>query len=347
MSDDAALPAAQASLAAHFAGGSMSPALAIMLDPLMFERAKQIAVYMSKADGFTPPHLIGKQEACFAVVTRALTWKLDPFAVAQATYSTPGGKVGYEGKLVQAILENSGHIDGPVRFEHYGDWSRVKGKFAIRKSDKGKDYAVATWTREDAQGLGVTVKAKVRGETELREWPLDLDQCFPLNSTLWATDPKTQICYTAVRRFGSVAAPGLMMGVPFDREDWDDETARVSRAKDVTPPASANGKSKLDAFVDAHAPSPDPEVQEHPKDVSQDTTYDPDTGEVDEADDTREPDPLTNGKLSIQWPGEKAAQELTEANARALWSAKSEGKPEAWKRSCLDLNPELARLVQA
>ena len=230
----------------QFVTGPMSPALAIMLDPVMFERAKQMATYLSRAEGFTPTHLLGKAEACFAVVTRSLTWKLDPFAVAGSTYQTPGGRIGYEGKLCQAILENSGALDGPVRFKHYGDWSKVKGKFTIAKSDKGKDYARQTWTRADAEGLGVTVSARVKGEDEPRTWDFDLDQAFPLNSTLWATDPKTQICYTAVRRFASVAAPGLFMGVPFDREDLADNIG-PERAKDVTPPRAKS--PTLDEFV--------------------------------------------------------------------------------------------------
>jgi hypothetical protein len=212
-------------------GRHASPALQIMLDPALFDRAKLIATYMARAEGMIPRHLIGKTEACFAVVVRSITWKLDPFAVATCTYQTPGGSVGFEGKLCQAVLENSGKLEGPIRFIHYGDWSQVQGKFEVRKSAKGNDYAVPTWTDANAKGLGVTVSAKVVGEPEPREWSFDLIQAYPRNSTLWATDPKTQICYTAVRRFANVAAPGLFMGVPFDR----DEVAEYNAPIDVTP----------------------------------------------------------------------------------------------------------------
>ncbi|KKK50975.1 hypothetical protein LCGC14_3119640, partial [marine sediment metagenome] len=75
---------------------------------------------------------------------------------------------------------------------------------------------------------------QIVGEPEEREWSFDLVQAFPRNSTLWATDPKTQICYTAVRRFANVAAPGILMGVPFDREDWAESSPE--HAKDITPP---------------------------------------------------------------------------------------------------------------
>lgn len=271
--------------------GGMSPAMAIMLDDRLFERAKDIAKYLSRAEGFIPGHLLGKPEACFAVVVRSLTWKLDPYAVALATYQTPGGRVGFEGKLCQAILENSGKIVGPVTYEHYGDWSKVQGKYEIRKSAKGNDYAARTWDRADTIGLGVTVRAQVRGEPETRAWSFDLIQAFPLNSTLWALDPKTQICYTAVRRFASVAAPGLLMGVPFEGDLLDP----VTMARDVTPiPAERPTRASVAARA---APTEPEEPTDAPDPPDMDREYrramgeyvDDDTGEIVEDAPATEP----------------------------------------------------------
>lgn len=216
----------------------MAPGLAIMFNDALYDRCKQIATVMSRAQGFTPRHLLGQVEACFAVVTRAITWKLDPLAVAQSTYQTPGGQVGYEGKLVQAILENSGHLVGPVTYEHFGDWSKVQGKWRKAKSTKGNDYAVQGWTDEDEIGLGVIVRAQVRGEDKPREFVMLLRECFPRNSTLWALRPSQQICYTAGRAFGNIAAPGLLMGVPFSGDD--DESMML----DVTPSSGSRPDRK-------------------------------------------------------------------------------------------------------
>lgn len=224
---------------------TLPAALAMMLDDQAYDRIKQLAGVLSKAEGVTPSHLLGKPEACFAVVSRAITWKLDPWAVANATYQTPGGRVGFEGKLVHAILERSGKFEGAIRFEHFGDWSKLAGKFVVKENQRGGKYPAPTWTQADAtaNGLGVKVVGKVRGEVEPREWSLRLDQCFPLNSTLWATDPATQICYTAVRRFAHLAAPSLLMGAPFE-EDPDP----FANMRDVTPaparPQPADHKPK-------------------------------------------------------------------------------------------------------
>lgn len=201
---------------------AMPSALAIFLDDRMYQRCCEIALRMSKAEGMTPRHLLGKPEACFAIVERSLSWRLSPFAVAMSTYQTPGGSIGFEGKLVQAVIENSGHLDprsGGVHYEFTGDWSKVQAKYTW-KENNGKKYTAATWTDADAiaGGCGVIVSAQLRGEAKPRSLQFDLIQAQPRNSTLWATDPKTQLCYAAVRRFSSVAVPGLLMGVPFEDE---------------------------------------------------------------------------------------------------------------------------------
>jgi hypothetical protein len=207
----------------------MPTALALYFDPRIFEVAKSVAEMMAKAEGITPKHLLGKKEACFAVCTRAFGWKLDPFWVGRGTFQTPGGQIGFEGKIIHAIIEQSGHLEpgtNGVRFHHYGDWSHVQGKFVERESKREDEhgnkvkYKVPAWTDEDAKkgGCGVVVRARLRGEDVDRELRFDLIQAQPRNSTLWATDPMTQIKYAAVRRFASSVVPGVLMGVPLDDE---------------------------------------------------------------------------------------------------------------------------------
>jgi hypothetical protein len=199
----------------------------IMFNDDLYERCKQVATLMSKARGITPPHLIDCGEACFAVVLKALTWKLDPYSVAASTFQIQGGKIGYEGKLVQAILENSGALEpfelegfegGLVQRKYIGDWERVRAKFLMKKSDKGKDYPVPNWPADAEEGLGIIIAAKVKGEVEPRQFTFWMKEAYPRFSTLWAIRPSQQIHYTAVRAFANVVAPGLFMGVPFETD---------------------------------------------------------------------------------------------------------------------------------
>lgn len=241
----------------------MAPGLALLFNDKLYERCKDVARIMADARGFTPPHLIGNQHACFGVVQNSITWRLTPQLVAASTYATPGGKIGYEGKLVQAILENSGRLEGGVEYELIGDWNKVRGKHKKATSSKGHEYFVSDWKPEDEAGLGVIVRAKVRGENRVREMePFMLRSCWPRNSTLWATRPEQQIKYTACRAFANTVMPGILMGVPFD-SDMDHGTMI-----DVTP----SRPSRSD-FEQPRSPKTDP-AQERPEPVTEERTQD-------------------------------------------------------------------------
>lgn len=248
----------------------MSPGLAIFFNDTLYNRCKQVAIHMSKAEGMMPRHLQGKPEACFAVVSRAIVWKLDPFSVAMSTYQTPGGSIGYEGRLIQAILENSGKLEGGINYEFRGDWSAVKGRFRLQEGKNGNKYPVPTWGPKEAEGLLVVVSAQVKGETTPRTLDFELAEAFPLNSPLWATAPHRQIRYTAVRAFANQVVPSLLMGVPFDvdptgfyGEPITEVNPRPTRAEfvpsgEMKPPA-AKGKTGFERPVEVTDVQPEPQ----------------------------------------------------------------------------------------
>jgi hypothetical protein len=254
MPDDGRLPSipvADRSLG-DLGGSGLPPSLQILLDEGLYNRMKQLATLMSRAEGFTPRHLIGKGEACFAIINTALDWKLNPHFVARHTYQTPGGSIGFDGALVQGVLESSNKFIGSPKFEYRGDWEKLTGKFEKKTSGKGNEYVVGTWTDEDALGLGIIVRWQVRGEAEQRCWPGEttpfwLTQCYPRNSPLWATDPKTQIAYLAIRRFANLAAPGILGAASFD---YDDMIEASDLARDVTPP-----RPRPEDFVERETPT--------------------------------------------------------------------------------------------
>lgn len=219
-----------------------SLSLQIMFDDKLYDRTTSIAARMADAAGFVPKHLLGKPASCYAVVMRAIVWGLDPFAVANATYPV-NDKIGFEGKLCHAILERSGAFDGRIKYEMIGDWSKVQGKFTMKESAKkdengfAKKYAARNWTDADEEGLGVKVIATIKGEVVPEVFTFMLKQAQPRNSTLWATDPVTQIKYLAIRRFANVVVPDIFMGVPFDVEDHES-------MKDVTPLRATEPRKK-------------------------------------------------------------------------------------------------------
>lgn len=274
----AGLPAAPGQAMVRLGNGPISmrdlvaqPALMTVLD--------KFSNRLAQARGMCPQHLLGNQYACFAVVWNSINWNLNMFAVARSTYPLPGGGVGYEAKLVQAICESSGKMDGGFKREYYGDWSKVQGKHTTKttqKDGKTKEHKVKTYTDADEAGLGVRITAKLKDRSEPDVLDFDLRDAFPRNSTLWATDPKTQLYYTALRRWASVNAPSLIMGLP-----GEDDTAPYGfdHAIDITPlgdPAGAaiDGTAQQASTVEVvDLPNEDEQQQ-------QGGAYDPETGEV-------------------------------------------------------------------
>jgi RecT family len=217
---------------------SLPMALRLLFDDDLYNRTKQVATYMSRAVGFTPRHLLGQPEACFAVATMALKAQIDPFFLAMNAYQTPGGQIGFMTKAYQAIADS--HLKRPPQVEYRGDWRRVVGKFEIKTGNTGKPYASATWTRKDAEGLSAVVTFHFKDLEQPESFEMDLEQAFPLNSTLWATDPKMQFRYLIVRRGLNAIRPGIM-GMAKHVEDITEEEAELEAREmvDVTPPRAA------------------------------------------------------------------------------------------------------------
>lgn len=212
----------------------MAPGLAIYFVDALYQRCKAVALRMSEARGMVGPHLINNPGACMAIISRSITWNLDPFAVAQATYEVKG-KIGYEGKLCQAILENSGSIEGQLKFEFFGDWDKLRGKFKMTGAvGSGERKPQQLWTDEDEIGLGVKVSAQVKGETTPREEEFFFAEMQPRNSTLWILRPKQQMRYATARAYGNLATPGIFMGIPFDIDPSG--MGQGGDMVDITPP---------------------------------------------------------------------------------------------------------------
>lgn len=203
------------------------------------ERIFKFAEMMAKGTATVPKHLQGNPSDCLAVVMQATQWGMNPFAVAQKTHVTQGGALGYEAQLISAVITANAPVTGAPEYEYIGNWSKVLGKVEERKSDKGGKYYVATYTKADEEGLGVTCRMTMKGEAHPRELTVMLSQCYPRFSTQWATDPKQQISYVAIRKWSRMFAPGVILGVNEVEETTEQAPRDMGPADVVQPTASA------------------------------------------------------------------------------------------------------------
>lgn len=184
----------------------------MVLDYQAMEQMSRLADMMANGRATVPQHLQGSPADCMAVIMQAAQWRMNPFAVAQKTHVV-SGTLGYEAQLVNAVVCSSTKVKDSFHYEWFGEWTKVIGNFATRKNQNGKEYQVPAWTAADEKGLGIRVWATLKGESEPRVIELLLSQAQVRNSTLWASDPKQQLAYLAVKRWARLYAPDVILGV--------------------------------------------------------------------------------------------------------------------------------------
>lgn len=208
----------------------------MVFDLAAYDQMERLAKLMASGRSTVPDHLKGNVADCFAIVMKAMQWKMDPFAVAEKTFQV-GGKLGYEGQLVHAVLLNSGILDGRPTSRYFGEWGKVVGKFTIKESKpdpakpnkKPGQYRVPAWTMQDEVGLGIVFSATIKGEADPREREVLLAEAQTRNSTLWATDPKQQLFYFATRVWARMNAPEVLLGV-YTREELEAGLVDINEA---------------------------------------------------------------------------------------------------------------------
>lgn len=338
-------------------GPTLRPSMRIMLEPHLFGHVQNIAKIMARAEGITPRHLIGRENACFSVIINSLDWGLNPFMVAGATYETRGGKIGYMAVLVHAIMQASGQLDEPLEKRFIGDWTPILGKYEIRErveENRRTRYAEPTWTDAVARecGAGVRIDAVVRKKPIAFEFLLY--QAWPRHSVLWATDPQTQLYYAALRRFANAHLSSAMMGLVIEGDD-DEVVAVGNEPIDVTPappptapPRAMVAMAERRRSARSRSASFDAEASDDARNAREQ--------EVAESPPDREEDfGPPPGTIFIRVPGEKQIRGLAsrdEAIALILALRRKNAQNPEWAESLRALNaktlerhPELAHAM--
>jgi len=186
--------------------------ISILTNGELFERLRTLSVVMANSGAFVPDHFRGKPDACMAVVMQAARWGMDPFAVAQKTHIVSGA-LGYEAQLINAVITKMSPTKDRLHYDWFGPWEKIIGRFVERTNGQGKKYIAPGWDLKDEAGVGVRVWATMKGEEEPRELVIMLSQAQVRNSTLWASDPRQQLAYLAVKRWARLYCPDVILGV--------------------------------------------------------------------------------------------------------------------------------------
>lgn len=176
----------------------------LYLDTAVFNQIQRVAVLMSRA-GLAPQHLRGDDKVadCILVVAQALRWKSDPFAVAQHTFVTQG-KLGYEGKLIAAMVNSSGKLKENLNYTYSGE----------------------------GDARAVVVSGTLKGSDRLREIDGTVGKWKTANK-FWKDNPDQMLAYRGAREWARRHMPEVLLGV-----NSEDEIAPRTMV-DVTPQGNA------------------------------------------------------------------------------------------------------------
>lgn len=183
-----------------------------LLEDNNFDKLWRMAEALSHSALSVPKELKGNIGDCLAIVTQAMIWGLNPFAVAQKAHVI-NGKLGYEAQLVNAVVMQSGAIRGSFSYEYDGDKCRVG--------------------------------AVLRGESAITwgEW-LSAASVQTKNSPLWKVNPRQQMGYLQVKNWARAYCPGALLGIY--------STDELEAMPDAMPPAAAvETLPSLPAYPDA------------------------------------------------------------------------------------------------
>jgi hypothetical protein len=197
----------------------VSNPLSLYLDTGIYGQIMNVSEMMAKS-ALVPAHLRGKPSDCWLIVSQAMRWKMDPFAVAQHTFVTQG-KLGYEGKLVAAVVNASGKLKTPLSYKYEGSGDARK----------------------------VTVSGTIEGETTPREITGAVAG-WKTSNEKWAKMPDQMLAYRGAREWARRHMPEAVLGVTQTDDELPQPHIGPDAARDVTPAAA-----DLDAALAQEAPA--------------------------------------------------------------------------------------------
>jgi len=195
--------------------------VAVYLDSDIFGQLQRVAKLMSSAS-LAPAHLRGEGKLgdCFLVAAQAFRWRMDPFAVAQHTYVL-SGKLGYEGKLIAAIVNASGKLQGSLDYRYSGAGDQ----------------------------RSVTVSGKLVGDAEPRE-VIGTVAGWKTSNEQWKKNTDQMLAYRGAREWARRYMPEAILGIHAD-DDLAGSAPTSVTMRDITPPPASTPLAAVTQAMDA------------------------------------------------------------------------------------------------
>lgn len=184
---------------------------------------------MATSKSVLPPHLRGSHGDCTGIISTALVWGMDPYMLGRMTYFV-NGQMQFYAALVHARLRMAKVLRHSldVQFEGEGD-DRV--------------CIVTGYLETDPEDMALVYRSPPKRVCRSR-------------STLWDTDPDSQLTYMSQKRWVNLKCPEVMLGLFPEHEE--EEPGEPSEGEGEILEASEFGPPRAVPEPPPGSPEPEP-----------------------------------------------------------------------------------------
>ena len=234
---------------------------------------------------------------CLLVANQARRWNADIFAVAAETYVV-GNKLGYQGKLIAAIVNARGDLAEPLHVLYSTGKADAFAAVVYGKRDgeipkEAFPLLEAYADREDRDALR---KLAPLGVLAIR---VSVGQARTRNE-VWNKDPEQKLWYTGATKWARRHAPELMLGV-LSNDDLDRMREEETHAGHEV--AQSRISMVIPASLDASGTLPAPQITSDVDAVEPDADAEPESQPQVES----EPAPSDESVTIAQWKDDLAS----------------------------------------
>jgi len=216
-----------------------------LLDVKSFRQMSIVARWFASST-IVPDHYRDKPANCLIALDAALRLRCHPLMFMQRTY-VQDGKLGMEGQLVIALINQSGLFEHPLRFRVQGEGDEKKWIAYTKWKDSGEEVS--------AEVTMATVKAEGwYGDSEGNKTTRGGDKY----KSKWATMGDQMGKYRAAAWFARVNCPDVTLGI-YEEGEFDDIPRRgaVETTSRPIPPMPTEVEDLAPAAAAATSAAPD------------------------------------------------------------------------------------------
>lgn len=222
-------------LPAEVRANMLSSEKSIFFNVALFEQANRIAVMFAKST-MVPDHFRDNVGNCMIALNYAMRLQADPFMVMQCLYVVHG-RPGVEGKLIEAIINQSAKYSQPLEYEWLDPEDKpIDRRTVLNHKDFG-EFGCQAWSIDAKSNKKVTGPKITWKLVKAEGW-------YDKSGSKWKTMAEMMFIYRSASWFSNKNCPELKLGMHTVEELQDIVDLRPSPNGSYGVPGSLNDKLK-------------------------------------------------------------------------------------------------------